>query len=169
MEGNTVGKMKKLREVEKAYIAGFLDGDGSIHASIEPTKELKLKFRVRVTVDFTQDILHERQLKYIQKLISCGFISKTFKSRKSCKLSIKNRESVIDLLKNLKPYIFAKKKQVDLALKIIALSGLKNKEALEEMSKMADKISSLNISTRSRRKNTFITLSNLSPVTTDSR
>ena len=162
-----MGKMK-IRETDKAYIAGFLDGDGSIHASIEPTKELKLKFRVRVTVDFTQDIHHEGQLIYIKKKISCGFISKTFSSRKSCKLSIKRREDVIELLENLKPYVFSKRKQLILALKILSISP-KKIDNLEKMSLMADKISSLNIVSRSRRKNRFIILKSLSPVTTDSR
>jgi len=46
MRANAVGK--KCSEVEKAYIAGFLDADGAIMAFIEPHREKRFGFCVRV-------------------------------------------------------------------------------------------------------------------------
>lgn len=61
-----------MRETEKAYISGFLDGDGSTMALIEPHKECRFGYRIRVMLKFAQqetsiDILH-----YLKKQLSAG-------------------------------------------------------------------------------------------------
>lgn len=45
---------KNLTELEKAYIAGFLDGDGSIIAQIIHDKTRKYKFYIRISIVFYQ-------------------------------------------------------------------------------------------------------------------
>jgi intein-encoded DNA endonuclease-like protein len=45
---------KKLTDLELAYIAGFLDGDGSIIAQIVKDKSAKYNFTVRVSLSFYQ-------------------------------------------------------------------------------------------------------------------
>ena len=47
-------KMKTLNENEKAYIAGFIDGDGCILSQIIPRKDYVYKFQIRVSVTFYQ-------------------------------------------------------------------------------------------------------------------
>eukprot|EP01047_Picozoa_sp_COSAG01_P000436 COSAG01_NODE_8_length_44037_cov_102.614593_10_plen_59_part_00 len=47
-------KLRRLTIEEKAYIAGFLDGDGSINAQIVQRKDYVLKFQIRVSVTFFQ-------------------------------------------------------------------------------------------------------------------
>ena len=46
--------MKKLTIEDKSYIAGFLDGDGSVFAQIVRGKDYKYQFRIRVSVGFYQ-------------------------------------------------------------------------------------------------------------------
>ena len=43
---NTVGK--GCSEVDRAYLAGFLDADGAIMAIIEKHQEKKFDFRIRI-------------------------------------------------------------------------------------------------------------------------
>ncbi len=43
-----------MTEVEKAYVAGFLDGDGSIRAHIVPHSECRFGYAIRVIVKFSQ-------------------------------------------------------------------------------------------------------------------
>ena len=44
----------KLTEIELAYIAGFLDGDGSIYAQIVKGDDYKYGFRIRISIAFFQ-------------------------------------------------------------------------------------------------------------------
>jgi len=50
-----------------AYIAGFLDGDGSLMLQIKKRKDGKLKRRFMATVCFYQDSRHEKPLSWILK------------------------------------------------------------------------------------------------------
>ena len=45
-----------LSEADRAYLAGLIDADGAIMASIEKHREKKFGFRVRVTLKITQKI-----------------------------------------------------------------------------------------------------------------
>jgi hypothetical protein len=47
-----VGKI--LSEADRAYLAGLIDCDGAIMALIEPHREKKYKFRVRIVIKFSQ-------------------------------------------------------------------------------------------------------------------
>jgi intein/homing endonuclease len=52
MEANAVGKVNV--EAKRAYLAGLIDGDGCIMATIERHREKKFGFRVRVEFKLTQ-------------------------------------------------------------------------------------------------------------------
>ena len=52
MRANSVGK--SYSEVDLAYVAGLIDGDGAVMACIEPHNEKKFRFRVRVVLKVTQ-------------------------------------------------------------------------------------------------------------------
>jgi hypothetical protein len=45
---------KRLTELDKAYLAGFLDGDGSIVSQIVKDKGRKYGFYIRISVCFYQ-------------------------------------------------------------------------------------------------------------------
>jgi hypothetical protein len=59
LEGNTEGKLKMLKynlsELEKAYIAGFIDGDGSIIIQIVRDNTHKFGFYIRISLVFYQN------------------------------------------------------------------------------------------------------------------
>jgi hypothetical protein len=44
--------MRFINSTTIAYIAGFLDGDGSIFFQIIPRKDYKLKFQIRSSIAF---------------------------------------------------------------------------------------------------------------------
>ena len=70
MKANAVGK--KCTEVERAYIAGFLDADGAIMAVIEPHTGKQHGFRVRLSLKVTQ---HDRKiLDWIRRKIEVGIV-----------------------------------------------------------------------------------------------
>lgn len=54
MTTTNLRKLKRLSPVETSYIAGFLDGDGSIYAQIVKRPDTRLKFQIRVSIAFYQ-------------------------------------------------------------------------------------------------------------------
>ena len=54
MTTTNLRKLKRLSPVELSYIAGFLDGDGSIYAQIVKRSDYRLKFKIRVSITFYQ-------------------------------------------------------------------------------------------------------------------
>src|SRR3989344_7045295 len=73
LKGNTVGSRSS---VEKAYIAGFLDGDGSIMLQVKKRGDTKRGRRFMATICFYQDTRHEKPLYWIRKVLGIGYISK---------------------------------------------------------------------------------------------
>ena len=53
MKANAVGKISN--EAGRAYLAGLIDGDGAIMATIEKHSEKKIGFRVRLEIKITQN------------------------------------------------------------------------------------------------------------------
>src|SRR3990167_10282370 len=72
-QDNTVGSRSN---VQLAYIAGFLDVDGSLMLQIKKRNDSKLKGRFMCTICFYQDSRHEKPLYWIKKILKIGYISK---------------------------------------------------------------------------------------------
>jgi hypothetical protein len=54
MATTKINKLKRLTPMELSYIAGFLDGDGSIYAQIVKRSDYRLRFQIRVCIGFYQ-------------------------------------------------------------------------------------------------------------------
>jgi hypothetical protein len=54
MATTKIHKLKRLTPMELSYIAGFLDGDGSIYAQIVKRSDYRLRFQIRVCIGFYQ-------------------------------------------------------------------------------------------------------------------
>ena len=142
---------KKISNIHYAYIAGFLDGDGTIMAIIERHKEKKFKFRVRISLEFTQHEDNIIILQCIKKIIGSGSLSSS--NKRVWKLSVKNTKVLKEILKKLEPFVVAKTRQIILALKILN-SEVNTRNDLLRMGRLADRLSGFNIKSRSRRLNT---------------
>lgn len=146
---------KNCSEVDKAYIAGFLDADGAIMAIIEPHKEKRYKFRVRVALKITQ---HDRKiLDWIRKVRGVGIVraNRVGEERQTFDLHIRDRNDVQKILERLLPFMRVKKRQAEIALKILSLS-INSPEDLITTAKLADTLSGLSVRSKNRRKN-FVT------------
>ena len=91
-----------MKSADKAYIAGFLDGDGSIIAQLVRRKDYKYGFQIRISVVFFQKTIREACLKRIQKELKAGYIRK----RKDISdLTIVGFQEVKRVLKPLLPHL----------------------------------------------------------------
>ncbi|HXN54581.1 MAG TPA: LAGLIDADG family homing endonuclease [Mycoplasmatales bacterium] len=108
LKGNTMGSRL---DVENAYIAGFLDGDGSIMLQVKKRSDCRSGYRFMATICLYQDTRHDKNLFWIRDLLNIGYISK----RKDgiTEMRINGFFSVYSVLCDLLPYIRFKKFQAE--------------------------------------------------------
>lgn len=104
-------RSKIAKEFDRAYIAGFLDGDGSLMLQIKRRKDGNIGIRFMPTICFYQDTRHEKNLYWIQEVLGVGYLSK--RNDGMTELRINGYKQVRDILSILLPYIRFKKLQGD--------------------------------------------------------
>jgi hypothetical protein len=139
-------------EVDLAYVAGLVDGDGAIMAIIEPHDEKKFRFRVRVVLKVTQK--YEKDLVFLIKLFGCGGVRQ---NRSTFDWILRDQRSLKDILARLLPYSRSKRQQIKLALRILATDIVSRKDLLR-VARLADTLSAFNIRSNNRRKNYAVTI-----------
>ena len=130
--------MGSRSNIDLAYIAGFLDGDGSLMLQIKKRADGKSKIRFMATICFYQDTRHERDLLWIQKILGIGYISR--RNDGMSEIRINGFKTVREILKNLIPYIRFKKIQAASLLESCTiLSSTKfNMLNREQLTKLVD-------------------------------
>jgi hypothetical protein len=63
-----------MRALDASYVAGFLDGDGSIHFQLVRQKEYRFGYYIRSSVSFSQCTIARDGLEYLQRLIGGGYL-----------------------------------------------------------------------------------------------
>lgn len=128
-----------------SYIAGFLDGDGSIFFQIVPRKDYKQKFQIRTSIGFYQDTSNVRILEWLKDQIGAGYIRHR-KTGMSDYVIVEPKE-VKKLLTLLHPYVKLKRKHVELGLEILnKLENKKSNKDFLDICKLVDKFKDLNYS-----------------------
>ena len=150
MYASAVGKISI--EAKRAYLAGLIDGDGCIMATIERHPEKKFGFRVRVEIKITQK--EDELLNSLASELKVGRVSSN--RRNSLYTThdwvIRDKKHIIQILGFIEPYTRLKKKQVAIALKILQKEVL-TKQDLIENAQLADALSGFNVRSKNRRKN----------------
>lgn len=153
--------MKVLDQTTIAYIAGFLDGDGSIFFQIVPRPDYKQKFQIRSSIAFYQKSEYNEILQWFKDLFGVGYI----RHRKTgmSDYTIVEAKEVKRILELLKPYVKLKKKHVDLGLDILdKIENSTTNQDFLETCKLVDKFKDINYS--KKRTITYETVNNfLSP------
>ena len=131
--------MGSRSKINLAYIAGFLDGDGSLMLQIKKRKDGKLKRRFMCTICFYQDSRHEKPLFWIKKVFGIGYISK--RNDGMTELRINGYKQIKNILKSLMPFVKFKKDQARVLYKAADLLDKKGR-LLEkkDLLKLADLI-----------------------------
>lgn len=125
------------------YLAGFIDGDGSLVAQFVRRPDYVFKFQIRFTVQITQLKKRRDFLFSIQKLIGYG----TIRDRGNISdYVLTETKCVYSFLKQLSPFLRIKKRQADLILQIIEqLPSAKNSAPLFiELCTIVDQVSECN-------------------------
>jgi hypothetical protein len=109
---------QQMQLTQASYIAGFLDGDGSIHFQLVRQKEYRHGFYIRASVSFSQSTSARRGLEHLQRLIGGGYLRD--RGTGISDLVITSRPLLMSLLQAVEPYVVFKREHVRSALKLIA-------------------------------------------------
>ena len=63
-----------MHDAARAYLAGFLDGDGSIIFQLVRRKDYVYGFQIRASVCFYQSTRHRAGLECLKQQLGCGYI-----------------------------------------------------------------------------------------------
>ncbi len=140
--------------VDKAYIAGFLDGDGSLMLQIKKLNTVR-GYRFMATICLYQDSRHDETLYWIRNILGIGYISK--RSDSITELRINGFTTILNILIELRPFIRFKKIQSEAMIKAcrILRNGNRSKlsgKKLLELVNLVLAIQNANYATR-RKKN----------------
>ena len=101
--------MGSRSKIDLAYIAGFLDGDGSLMLQIKKRKDGQSKIRFMATICFYQDSRHEKTLKWIRQILGAGYFSR--RNDGMSELRVNGYQQVLAIIESLLPYVKFKKVQ----------------------------------------------------------
>ena len=135
----------KLSKEEKSYIAGFLDGDGSIHVRLKPNSSYKFYFQISPSVVFYQSKKERKYMNWLKDLINRGYI----RERKDgiIEYIIGDTNSIQELLVSLLPFLRLKKKQAKLMLEVLkSKENIKNAKDFLILSRKIDEFQNINYS-----------------------
>lgn len=107
--------MGSRSEIDLAYIAGFLDGDGSLMLQLKKRKDSKSNLRFMCTICLYQDSRHREPLVWMRNVLDIGYLSN--RNDGITELRVNGYKQVRQILSQLIPYIKFKKIQADCLLK----------------------------------------------------
>ena len=145
MKANAVGK--NCIEVDRAYLAGLIDADGAIMALIEPHREKKFHFRVRMMIKITQK--KKEDLLFLLPMLGIGSIRA---NRTTHDWILRDQKQISHVLSLIRPYSRMKRRQIDIAHTILRLR-IGNRKDLLRAAQLADTLSRFNVRSKNRRKN----------------
>jgi len=133
-----------------AYLAGFLDGDGSIYVRVKPNKSYRFRFQIAPTIAFFQSQKEEKRIKAIQKFYRLGYLRK--RNDGIIEWVIGDEKGIKFILKNTIPYLQLKIRQAKLMLEILdRKSKIKTKKDFVNLTNRIEKFRELNYSKKRKK------------------
>jgi len=136
---------KRLSPTQKAYLAGFLDGDGSIYVRLKPNATYKYGFQVAPYIVLFQSQKDRKNFEKVCSLIALGHI----RERKDGILEyiISRHDAITLFLEIVRPYALLKKKQIELMTKILTEKAkVKNAKQFASLMRLVNSFRELNYS-----------------------
>ena len=145
--------LKSLSTTKKAYIAGFLDGDGSIYVRAKPNTSYRYGFQIAPYVVLFQSQKDQENFTKLCEIIGYGCM----RIRKDgiLEYTINKIDDIKDFLESIYPFVILKKKQVELMFQIIEKKKkIENEDDFKVLLELVDSYRELNYS-KKRKKRTL--------------
>ena len=138
-----------MRAFDASYVAGFLDGDGSIHFQLVRQKEYRFGFYIRSSVSFSQSTSARAGLEHIQGLIGAGYLRD--RGTGMSDLVVTSRPTLLNLLSEVRPHVVFKREHVRRALLLLPrLDRIRDPEQFLQLAREVDAFATLNYSKSKR-------------------
>ncbi len=100
-----------------AYVAGFLDGDGSIYVQLKPNRTYRYRFQVAPYIVFYQSEKGKNAIRALKRELQCGYI----RERRDgiIEYIIGDITSLRNVLVNILPFLRLKERQAKLLLSVL--------------------------------------------------
>jgi intein/homing endonuclease len=136
---------KSLSSIKRAYLAGFLDGDGSIYVRLKPNTDYRYGFQVAPAVILFQSAQDRFQFEELCSLIKLGYIRE--RNDGILEYTINKMDNIREFLSLVEPFVILKKKQIVLMKKILELKKkVENQKDFRALMKLIDTFRELNYS-----------------------
>ena len=103
-----------MKASDASYLAGFLDGDGSIHFQLVRQREYRFGFYIRASLSLSQSTSARQGLEHLQRVIGGGYLRD--RGTGMSDLVVTSRPLLIELIQAVKPYVIFKREHVRRAL-----------------------------------------------------
>jgi hypothetical protein len=138
-----------VNALDASYLAGFFDGDGSLHFQLVRQKEYRFGFYARASLSFSQSTSARAGLEQLQRLVGGGYLRD--RGTGMSDLVITSRPLVTNLLIKMEPYVRFKEVHVREGLKLLTMIRPRmNQEEFLQVADAIDAFSSLNYSKTKR-------------------
>jgi hypothetical protein len=148
--------MRQMSEVEKAYIAGLMDGEGCIAIVKNSPKGRAISVSYRVTI--VMNMTDAGQMDYCQRITGAGYITRhEVNTRPNCRDRWQwslYKDETIELLREIYPYLILKKPQAALALEFV--------DKLTKVKRLANRI---DVELQKKKEEYFIAIKQLKYLT----
>jgi len=143
------GKADTLKAEQASYLAGFLDGDGSIHFQLVRQREYKFGFYIRASMSLSQSTSARSGLENIQHMIGAGYIRD--RGTGMSDLVITSRPVLQQILAKVEPFVIFKREHVRSARRLLERirPRMKEQEFLQ-IAREVDAFATLNYSKSKR-------------------
>jgi hypothetical protein len=138
-----------MKASDASYLAGFLDGDGSIHFQLVRQQEYRFGYYIRASLSLSQSTSARHGLEHLQRVVGGGYLRD--RGTGMSDLVVTSRPLLIELFLAVKPYVVFKREHVRRALWL--LPQLRPRLDAQEFLRMArevDAFAALNYSKTKR-------------------
>ena len=135
----------KFTSAERAYIAGFLDGDGSIYVQAKKNDTYRYGFQVAPAIVFFQSAKSEKLFREFYAFLKLGLIRK--RNDGVMEITVGRNAELLQLIEIVRPYVRLKKKQLALLEQILeAKKAVEDQGSFSNLLKLIDSYRNLNYS-----------------------
>lgn len=134
-----------LTSTQKAYIAGFLDGDGSVYVRAKANTTYRFGYQIAPSIILFQSAKSEDALTELSKMLDLGYIRE--RNDGILELTINKLDEILKFISMVERYTIFKRKQIVLMKQIIETKKLvKNEADFKILLKLIDKYRTINYS-----------------------